>query len=189
MALNNILEQIKQETDAKLASLQHNYDQEIKKIDHEFEALTLTAKNDMDEQVKTNSKKIMDKMATAAKMEAKNKLLKAKRAVMDKVFEQALDRIISSSDYTKLITGLLKRSDIHGDDVTVLPAKGRENETKDAIHACGRKFKLADKSADIKGGFILSSEKIEIDNSFESILNKQLRDELELETAKLIFPA
>ncbi len=48
---------------------------------------------------------------------------------------------------------------------------------------------MANKTADIRGGFILESDKIEIDNSFESILNNQLRGNLELEVAKTLFSA
>lgn len=189
MALSDILEQIKKETQEKLDKLQKDYDEAVKKIEKEFEKLLNDAREEMDEQVAANSEKIRSKMVTHAKMEAKNKLLKEKREVIDEIFKAALDALASSSDYEKLLTKLLKHSDIDGDHVKVVPAKGKEDATKAAISASGKTFKMSEKSADIKGGFILESEKIEIDNSFESILNKQLRDDLELEVAQNIFSA
>lgn len=189
MALNDILKQIQKETQEKLDEIAKEHAEAVKKLEAEFAKMKKDAEEEMDEQVAANSEKILSKMATHAKMEAKNKLLSEKREVMNEIFEAALDTLVSSSDYEKLVTELLKHSAIKGDDVKVVPAKGKEDATKKALSASGKSFKMSDKSAGIKGGFILVSEKIEIDNSFESILFKQLRDDLELEVAQTIFPA
>ncbi len=189
MALSDILEQIKKETQEKLDTLKKEHEQVIQKIDAEFEKLKKTAEQDMEEKVSVNSKKIRNKMITLAKMEAKNKLLKEKREIMDAVFKEALEVLVSSSDYQKLLTELLKHSSVKGDSIKIVPAKGKESDTKAALAASGKSYELDDKSADIKGGFILKSDKIEIDNSFEAILFKQLRDDLELEVAKNLFSA
>lgn len=187
MALKDILEQIKEETEDKLNTLKKEHDKKMKEIDDKFSALKKEAETGMDEQVKTNSKKILNKMTTVAKMEAKNKLLKEKRELLDAIFDETLKKLVSSSGYKRLITGLLKASKLEGEGITVVPAKGKESETKAAVEASGKSYKVSEKSADVKGGFILKSDKIEIDNSFESILNKQLRDDLELEVAKTLF--
>ncbi len=189
MALNDILEQIKKETQEKLDKISEEHAKAVEKVEKEFEKMMKDAEEEMDEQVAANSEKIMNKMVTHAKMEAKNKLLSEKRELMDAIFDEALEALGSSSDYEKLMTELLKHCEIDGDDVKVIPAKGKEDVTKAALSASGKSYQMADKSADIKGGFILDSKKIEIDNSFESILNKQLRDDLELEVAQTIFPA
>ncbi|MFC1655514.1 V-type ATP synthase subunit E [Patescibacteria group bacterium] len=189
MALNDILEQIKKETQEKLDKMSKEHAETVKKLEAEFEKMMKNAQEEMDGQVTANSEKILNKMATHAKMEAKNKLLKEKREVMDAIFDEALEALVSSSNYEKLLTELLKHSAIKGDDVKVVPAKGKEDATRAALSASGKSFQMSDKSTDIKGGFILVSEKIEIDNSFESILNKQLRDDLELEVAQTIFSA
>lgn len=187
MALNDILEQIKEENQKKLEEINKEFDEKIKKIDSEYETKMEKAKKATNTQVETNSKKVTNKMITVAKMEAKNKLLKEKRKVMDEIFDEALNQIVESDDYKKLIVGLLKHAGIKGEDIIVVPAKGKEKETKEALEQSGQSFELSDISADIRGGFILTSEKVEIDNSFESILNKQLRDELELDIAKSLF--
>jgi vacuolar-type H+-ATPase subunit E/Vma4 len=189
MALQDILEQIKKENREKLDALQKEYDEKLKKLNEEFKKLEKQTDEEMDEKVALNSKKILNKMTTHAKMEAKNKLLKEKRAFMDEIFDEALNALVSSSDYENLITQLLKHSSISGENIKVVPAKGKEEVTKAALDASGKSYEMADKSADMKGGFILQSEKIEIDNSFESILDKQLRDDLELGVAKTLFAA
>ena len=187
MALSDILDKIKEETEAKIKELNEQYEAKLSALESEFEEKKQKAKAQMDSQVSANSKKIVSKMETLAKMEAKNKLLKEKRALLDEIFNEALNKLSSAENYKDMLVALLKNSNIEGDDVLIMPAKGKEEETKAALQASGKPYKLADKSADIKGGFILKSEKIEIDSSFESILYKQLKDQLELEIAKFLF--
>lgn len=187
MALQDILQKIKQEAETELKALEEEHDKKLKTVDEEFEDLKAEANEDMDDKVETNSKKIMNKMTTIAKMEAKNKLLKEKRELLDEIFEEALAKLVDSPNYKDLIVGLLKHAGISGEDVEVVPAKGKESETKSALEASGKSFKMSEKAGSIKGGFILVSDKIEINNSFESILNKQLRSDLELEIAKTLF--
>lgn len=187
MALSDILDKIKDETDSKLKELNEEYEAKLAALEADFKEKKEKAKAEMDEQVAVNSKKILNKMETVAKMEAKNKLLKEKRELLDAIFADALNALAGSGKYQDMLTALLKHSQIKGDDVKVVPAKGKEDATKAALSASGKSYQMADKSADIKGGFILQSEKIEIDNSFESILHKQLRGDLELEIAKTLF--
>ncbi|MBD3156996.1 hypothetical protein GF369_04190 [Candidatus Peregrinibacteria bacterium] len=189
MALSDILEKIKEETDAKMKDLNEQFEAKLSTLEADFEKKKENAKKEMDEQVARNSKKILNKMETVAKMEAKNKLLKEKRELLDTIFSQALEALVKEDEYQNLITTLLKKTTIEEDGVRVIPAKGKEDETKKALEESGKKYTMADKSADIQGGFILQSEKIEVDNSFESILHKQLRDDLELDIAKMLFPA
>jgi len=187
MALTDILEEIKKETEEKMKTLEKEYADKIKGIDEKFAAKSKDAEKEMDEQVAGNSKKILNKMTTHAKMEAKNKLLKEKRELMDDIFTEALKQLAHSDKYKDMLVSLLKHSGLKGEGITVCPAKGKEDETKAAITAAGKDYKLCDKSLDIKGGFVLRSAKIEIDNSFESILYKQLKDDLELEVAQTLF--
>jgi len=187
MALTDILEQIKKETDEKMKALEKEFAKKVAGIDDEFAAKTKDAKVKMDEAVEENSKKILNKMTTHAKMEAKNKLLKEKRDLMDEIFGAALDQLAGSPNYKDILVSLLKHTSIKGEDITVCPAKGKEEETRAAITAAEKDYKLCEKSLDIKGGFVAKSAKVEIDNSFESILYKQLRDDLELEVAQNLF--
>lgn len=189
MALSDILDKIKEETQNKMKEINEQYEAKLATIEADFKEKKEKAKAEMDEQVTVNSKKILNKMETVAKMEAKNKLLKEKRDLLDSIFAEALEKLVNSEDYQKMITTLLKNSQIDEESVKVVPAKGKEDATEAALSASGKSYSMAEKSADIKGGFILKSDKIEIDNSFESILHKQLRDDLELDIAKMLFPA
>lgn len=187
MALTDILEEIKKETDEKMKALEKEHADKLKGLDEKFAEMQKTAEEEMDEQVAENSKKILNKMTTHAKMEAKNKLIREKRDLMEDIFSVALKKLANSDQYKQMLVALLKQGGISGDDVEVCAAKGKEDVTKAAIEAAGKDYKLCEKSLDIKGGFVLRSAKIEIDNSFESILYKQLKDDLELEVAEKLF--
>jgi len=187
MALSDILDKIKEETEAKMAEINSEYEAKTLALEAEFKEKKEKSKAEMDSQVITNSKKILNKMKTAAMMEAKSKLLREKRELLDSIFADVLEKLSAADNYKEMIEGLLKNSDIEGEDVLLVPAKGKEDVTARALLASGKSYKMSDESIGIKGGFILESDKIEIDNSFESILNKQLRDDLELDIAKMLF--
>lgn len=187
MALSDILDKIKEETQAKMKEIKEQHEAKLSTLEADLRESKEKAKAEMDEQVTVNSKKILNKMETVAKMEAKNKLLREKRDLLDSIFESALEKLTGADNYQDMITTLLKGSQIEGSDITVVPAKGKEDATKAALLASGKQYKMTEESADIRGGFILQSDKIEINNSFESILHKQLRDDLELDIAKMLF--
>lgn len=156
MALSDILEKIKEETDTKVKDLNEQFEAKLFTLKTEFEEKKEKAKKEMDEQVARNSKKILNKMETLAKMEGKNKLLKEKRALLDDIFEQALKELIQADDYQKMVKTLLEKTEIEGSDISIVPAKGKEDETKKALEESGKNYKMAEKSADIKGGVYTS---------------------------------
>ncbi|MBU1992875.1 MAG: V-type ATP synthase subunit E [Patescibacteria group bacterium] len=187
MALQDILEKIKKEAGVSLKKLEDEHRAKAKKLEEEYERKKKAAAEDMELKVKKNTEKIREKAEILAKMEAKNELLKEKRKVINTVFEEAIEAISKSSHYEDILAGLLKKCDLEGDNAEVVPAKGKENETKKALSASGKSYKIAEHATHIKGGFILKGGKMEIDNSFESIIGKELKDELELEIAKVLF--
>ena len=159
----------------------------MKKLGDEFEKKKKHAEEEMSKKVAVNTRKIHEKTEMLAKMEAKNELLKKKRALIETVFETAIEKLKEGRSYRDILVDLLKQTEVSDSDTEVVPAKGKEDETKHAIEKSGKKYKLAGESAGIAGGFILRTKTIEIDNSFESIIGKELRSELELEIAKILF--
>ena len=130
---------------------------------------------------------MLEKAENLADQERKNQLLFAKRKFIDKVLTSAIDELADSPDYEKILVDMLKKADLDDANTVVVPAKGKEDKTKKAIKESGKTFFLSEKSADIKGGFILKTDKVEIDNSFETIIGNQLRGDLEIDLNKLLF--
>ena len=186
MALVDILGKIEKDTASKIAELEKSFEEKKKKLEEEHETKQKEIDKDMSQKVEDKSAKILEKAATLAAMEAKNQMLKAKRVVIEEALENAIEELSKSDKYEDILSNMLKKADIE-DNAEVVPAKGKEDSTKKAIAASGKNYSLSDKSANIQGGFILKTEKIEIDNSFETIIKKQLREDLEINVHKLLF--
>jgi len=186
MALADILEKIKKETDDKISQLEKEFKDKKTNLEKENKEKQKEIDSKMHDKVEENSKKIIEKAENLADREAKNKLLKAKRSVIDEALQKAIESLSSSDKYEEMLTEMLKKADLT-DDVVVIPAKGKEEVTKKAIKGSGKSYMLSDKGVAIKGGFILKTEKIEVDNSFETIIGEQLREDLEIKLHKLLF--
>lgn len=187
MALSDILSKIDQETADKIAQLKKEFEEKMAKLKRENEARQKKIDEKMHEKVEENSKKIIEKTESLAQREAKNQLLEAKRKIIDSALTQAVEELSQSKDYESILANILKKTPLDSDDIVIVPAKGKESATKKAIKESGKEYFLSDKSEDIQGGFILKTAKIEIDNSFETIIKEQLREDLEIKLHKLLF--
>ena len=120
-------------------------------------------------------------------METRNNLLRAKRELLQKILDRTVTALADSDKYVEIITALLKKAAKEFKNGTVIPAKGKESQTQKALDAAQTGFTLSSKSTNIAGGFILESEQIEINFSFEAILSKELWGDLELQINQLLF--
>lgn len=180
--LNSIEERLQQELD-KIEDEEKKTTEEIKKKMKEEEKKTL---NELTEQKKQKLHDMKQKMETIFKMESRNLTLEAKTKLINQVFEGAINtlRELPEKEYKKWLVSQLKS--IPFDSGEIIPAKGREKITQEAMKECKLNFKLAS-AGDFSGGFIAQSEDMEINNMFESIVYKQLKSNLELKVAKILF--
>ena len=185
MALTDILERIEKELKASLDKLEKDFETRKTDLDSAHGEAKKKIDEEMHQKIDTNSKKIKDKAENLAEREGKNQLLTAKRELIDETLDKAIEQLAKSDKYEELITNLLKKTDLK--EAVVVPAKGKENETKKAIKASGKDYFLSDKSSAIKGGFILKTDKVEIDNAFETLIKEQMRDNLEIKIHKELF--
>jgi len=187
MPLIDILERIKKETDEKIALLEKEFKEKKAKLEEDNKKCEQAIDEDMHQKVDEKSKKILEKAKTLAEREGKNMLLQAKRQIIEETLEEAIDKLACSDKYAGIVTDMLKAASLDGENIVVIPAKGKETETKAAIKDSGQNYFLSDKSKDMRGGFILKTDKVEIDNSFETIIKSQLKQELEIKLHKLLF--
>ncbi|NMB40480.1 MAG: hypothetical protein GX996_00870 [Firmicutes bacterium] len=132
-----------------------------------------------------------------AQLDARKDMLAAKQEMIEKAFEQALAELtnLEKDAYLEYLQKMLLASMKTGEETVILsprdkdkiPAKFWKNLRRE-LTATGRKGKpsLGPEAPDIKGGFILQSGGVEINNTFQALLEMQ-RDELEPEVASLLF--
>lgn len=186
MALEDILEKIKKETELKITQIEQDFNERIKKLEEKYEKKKKGIDKRVHGRIKEQSEKILKKAETLAIRESQNILLESKRELLQECMEEAIKKLESSDKYEDILVALLKSMTL-GDDVTIIPAKGKENKTKSALAKAGLSFTVSEKPANILGGFIAITDKVEIDNSFETIIKKQLREELEISINKVLF--
>lgn len=186
MALSDIIEKINQEASKKAREFAEELEARKKQLEAENDIeISATSKN-LVNLFNQQEKKIKTKAEMEGEMEGRNKLLKAKRDFIDQILAKAVEDLASSDQYENLISAMLKNADAP-DSAEIVPAKGKEEVTRKAIGNSGKAFRISEHSAPIKGGFVLKTEIMEMDNSFETIIQGELRPNLEIELNKLLF--
>jgi vacuolar-type H+-ATPase subunit E/Vma4 len=186
MALTDILEKIKSQMLVEIEKLEKEFNEKKKKLEKVSQKRQKEIDEFLHKKIDEKSKEIIEKAEKLAEREAQNNLLKAKRELIGGTLEKSITELSNHEQYEKILTSMLKKT-AFPEDAVVIPAKGKEDQTKSAIQNSGKSYFLSEKSADITGGFIIKTEKIEIDNSFETILNSELRQDLEIRLHKLLF--
>ncbi len=138
-----------------------------------------------------------ERMISVAELEGRKRKLQAKQDMINKVFDIALEFLISKSDneYEDMLVNMIVQSCSDGDAEIVLSKKDIKRVGKNFAENINKKLinigikgnvKLSDETRDIKGGFILKKGAIEINNSFEAIIRMK-RDKLEEIVVAVLF--
>ena len=137
------------------------------------------------------------RLLASADLEGRKRILQAKQDVVDEVFSRAIDKLSSlpADQYIDIIASMAVEAVSSGTEEIILSPKDRDVYGSKIINAVNGRLsakgmngtvKLSDTTRDIKGGFILRSGDVEINNSFD-VLVKMRRDELEAEVVKVLF--
>lgn len=142
-------------------------------------------------QAEVNGTEYIARRMIVCELDIKKQKLAVKKDMLDKVFDQAAIKIrsIKPELYKKVITGMLDESAADGDIITVAKADAKlidESFIKDFAKNKGIKLTLDKELGNFLGGFILHSEGVDKNLSFEVEI-KALREEYESEIAQLIF--
>ncbi|MBE6060446.1 MAG: V-type ATP synthase subunit E [Clostridium sulfidigenes] len=143
------------------------------------------------------SKTIKERIISKTDLEIRNKKLLAKQQVIEKVFEAAKEKLkaMNAEEFTKFIKNSIMALNIHGDEEIIINPVDREklpekflDEVNKSLISKGKlgNLKFNVKTHEIDGGFILSKNGIEINNSFDELVNS-LKYELEYEVGKILF--
>lgn len=127
------------------------------------------------ERLKIELEREYNRILALARVEAKKRLLAAKRSIIDRVFKAAEEEILNDEEYPKLLKGIIDR---HGE-------KGNEILLSELDR---KRLKLPELGgpAPIRGGVIIRSGRIEKNFSLDAII-ESLKDELTVKLAELLF--
>lgn len=138
-----------------------------------------------------------ERIVSAANLKVRNNKLSAKQEIIGDVFKESIDRLcsISKEEFKKFVCDSILSIEVDGDENLILNEVGikiidetfiKELNSKLNAKGINGNIKLSSKIGEFKGGFILEKNGIEINNTYEALVNS-LRDELEFEVAGVLF--
>lgn len=195
--VNNLTSKILKDAEERKDSILKAANEEKAKIVSKKEALAKSEEATMVEKAKTEAKTAKERIISGAELKSRNEKLTAKQAVIDRVFENSIEKLCKMSDkeIKEFIKNKIVNSDIVGDETIILNEKGNKLVDANLLKEINSELLAKDKKGELtineevrnfKGGFILEKDGIEINNTFEDLVNSE-RDDLEFEVAKVLF--
>lgn len=195
--VKNLTSKILKDAEERKESILKAANEEKAKIIAKKEAIAKSEEEAMVEKAKMEAKTRHERIVSSAELKARNEKLAAKQSVIDSVFENSIEELckMSDDDMKKFIKDMILNSDIAGDEKIILNEKGKSVldgtllvQINSELKSKGKKGELtvSKEVRNFKGGFILEKDGIEINNTFEDLVNSS-RDELEFEVANVLF--
>lgn len=161
----------------------------IKEADDEKRLILLKA----EEEAKTKKERII----SSTTLKVRNEKLEIKQKLISEVFDKALEELCSmnSSKLKNFIKHTILDLDIEGDETIILNEDGKSKiddkfvEDLNFIFLARNKkgeLKVREENGSFKGGFIVEKNGVEINSTFESLMDS-MKDELEYEVSKALF--
>lgn len=137
------------------------------------------------------------RILSMAQLEQRKIILKAKQDIIDEVFQKAERRLqeIPEKNYKNILYNMLLESVISGTEEIIVNKQDKNLITPDFIDKLNQELvnlgkagdiRLSSENGDMIGGFILRSKDIEINATFDSLINLE-REDLETKIAKILF--
>ena len=150
-----------------------------------------------EEKAKSEAQTRKERVISSAELKARNEKLQAKQTVIQEVFEKAVEELckLGKDDYLAFIKNGVTSLAITGDENLILNAEGQKLVNDDFIKSINKELsskgkagnlKLSSTVGSFKGGFILEKNGIEINNTFEALV-ESMKEEMQLEVAKALF--
>lgn len=195
--IGNLTSKILRDAEAKrdniLAVAEEEKAKILNKKKDEAETLEATMLQKAESEAQTRKERVI----SSAELKARNEKLQAKQVVIKQVFEKAVEELckLGKEDYLAFIKDGAAALAVTGDENIILNAEGQKLVDEGFIASINKELsakgkagnlKLSSAVGNFKGGFILEKNGIEINNTFEALV-ESMKEEMELEVAKALF--
>lgn len=195
--INNLINKILDEAKLKSQDIIKSAKEEEEKIVQNKLQEANSLKAEMLEKAKLEASTKKSRILSNAELKVRNENLAAKQEVISKVLDTAMEELSSMSkeEYLSYIKGKILSLDINEDMNIILNSKGKEIVSNEFVEYVNKtllekdkkwKVVISEETRDFKGGFILEKNGIEINNTFEALINS-MKDELEYDIANVLF--
>lgn len=195
--LQHITSKIKNDSEVQKNSIINQASQKASEIVNKKES---AAKKDAADLIQRGKKEAITKkerIISSVTLKVRNEKLVAKQKVINEVFLKAQKELetMDTEKFKTFVKDKIMSLNIDGDESIILNSSNKnainENflkEINSALKAMNKKgeLKISKIEGNFKGGFILEKDGVEINYTFESLINS-LREEMEFEIANIIF--
>ena len=195
--ISNLTSKILKDAEVKRDNILAVAEEEKAKILNKKKDEAETLEATMLEKAKSEAQTRKERVISGAELKARNEKLQAKQTVIQQVFEKAVEELckLGKEEYLAFIKNGVTTLAVTGDENIILNAEGQKlvddafiSEINNELSANGKvgNLKLSSTVGNFKGGFILEKNGIEINNTFEALV-ESMKEEMELEVAKALF--
>jgi len=192
-----ITQRILDDAQASAESIKAEAAEKAKAVEDEARKRAERKKEELLERAGKDAEEQKRRILGVAQLEARKELLAAKQEMIEEAFQKSLDQLTSKDEksYLAIIREMLLNLVESGNETVIFSARDLEKISegfwKDINKALADKgkegnLKISRESREIKGGFILQAGGVEMNCSFEALLEEK-RDQLETEVANILF--
>lgn len=194
---DRIIQRVMDDAQARAEAIKEEASKKAEAVESEARGKANRRKEQILEQARKSAAEQKSRIIGVAQLEARKKLLGAKQEMIGKAFQKALDELsgMEEREYLSVVRNLLLETADTGTETVISNERDQKRLTEDFWKEVNKslaeqdkkgELKLAEETRPIKGGFILQRSGLEMNCSFESLLERK-RDELEYEVAELLF--
>jgi len=186
MPLQDIIKSIKKDAEKEAEGIKKEAGKEIDELKKKLNDATKKASEKILASFKMEMEKKVKQARFKKEAELKTLSLQKKQEVIEKIYDMALERLAGGEGaYQQVIEQAVERMPRVENGEIVL-AEGKRGETEILIKKSNKDYKIATQTVKSKGGFVLESPSLRIDNTLESLV-EQVKDETGVEVAKVLF--
>ena len=192
--INNLTSKIIEDAENKKEVILSEVKKEKNKILSKKQEEATAAEKIIIEKAEREAVSRKERIISSAKLEARNEKLKAKQEIISEIFETSIEALcnISENDFKEFVRSSILNSHIDGEQKVILNDAGKKIIDEILLSEINKELgskasvTLNEETRKFKGGFILEKNGIEINNTFEALVNS-LRDDLSQEVIRVLF--
>ncbi|OUN24344.1 V-type ATP synthase subunit E [Pseudoflavonifractor sp. An85] len=135
-----------------------------------------------------------ERLASVAQLECRKEVLRAKQEVIDEAFQLAMDKLVAlpQAEYVALLVDLAVQAAAKGTEKLIFSPADRAQVGKAVVVGANQKLgnkgqlTLSEETRPMKGGFILSDGRVEVNCTFDTLVRLQ-RGTLSTQVADVLF--
>ncbi len=192
--IERITARLDADTQAEIDRIRERAKAEAEKVAQGYRTQTESETAELRERSRRAAAEREERLVSAAQMEARKTALAARQEMVDKAYDLALEKLCSlpEEQYIQTVAALLVQAAPDGKGEVIFSKEQRERVGTAAVALANSRLgdgtlTVSAQTRPLKGGFILSNGRVEVNCSFDTLVRLQ-RAETAGEVAKRLFP-